>query len=481
MKTRKYISYLLITLSIIIMLSANWVMNYFNNPTFDQLIYHVYTSVGGTDMGIILNYVKLCLLVPFIIIILLFIFRKKINTILKNKKISVCFLIISIIIFGGSSYYSLNHIGTIEYLKNHNIDSKFIEENYVDPKDVNIEFPKKLRNLVVIYIESMESSFTSTKEGGLFENNYIPKLNKLAKENISFSNSENLGGTSPIYGTGWTTAGLVSTIAGIPIKSPFVNDAINDNPFTYPKITSLAEILEDQGYKEKLILGSEASFGGINDFFQNHGNFEIFDVKTARETGFLTKENESAWGINDKDLFEYAKKDLTEISESKEPFYYNIITIDTHAPNGNVTSECPISYKNDYANAVNCSDLHVSEFISWLTKQEFYKNTTIVVMGDHLSMNGDFFNKVDSSKRRIYNAFINSAVDTKNTKNREFYQMDYFPTILASLGVKIEGNRLAMGTNLFSDEKTLMEKYGYETVNSELSKYSKFYNNNILY
>ena len=102
-------------------------------------------------------------------------------------------------------------------------------------------------------------------------------------------------------------------------------------------------------------------------------------------------------------------------------------------------------------------------------------------MGDHLSMNGDFFNKVDSSKRRIYNAFINSAVDTKNTKNREFYQMDYFPTILASLGVKIEGNRLAMGTNLFSDEKTLMEKYSYETVNSELSKYSKFYNNNILY
>ena len=72
MKTRKYISYLLITLSIIIMLSANWVMNYFDNPTFDQLIYHVYTSVGGTDMGIILNYVKLCLLVPFIIIILLF-------------------------------------------------------------------------------------------------------------------------------------------------------------------------------------------------------------------------------------------------------------------------------------------------------------------------------------------------------------------------------------------------------------------------
>ena len=59
--------------------------------------------------------------------------------------------------------------------------------------------------------------------------------------------------------------------------------------------------------------------------------------------------------------------------------------------------------------------------------------------------------------------------------------MDYFPTILASIGVKIEGNRLALGTNLFSDEKTLIEKYTYENVNTELSKYSKFYNSNILY
>ena len=102
-------------------------------------------------------------------------------------------------------------------------------------------------------------------------------------------------------------------------------------------------------------------------------------------------------------------------------------------------------------------------------------------MGDHLSMNGDFFKKVDASNRRIYNAFLNSDATTKNTKNREFYQMDYFPTILASIGVKIEGERLGLGTNLFSDEQTLIEKYGYDEVNSNLSKYSKFYIDNILY
>ena len=58
--------------------------------------------------------------------------------------------------------------------------------------------------------------------------------------------------------------------------------------------------------------------------------------------------------------------------------------------------------------------------------------------------------------------------------------MDLYPTTLAALGATIEGNRLALGTNLFSDEQTLIEKYGLEYVNNELMKVSKFYDNNIL-
>lgn len=58
--------------------------------------------------------------------------------------------------------------------------------------------------------------------------------------------------------------------------------------------------------------------------------------------------------------------------------------------------------------------------------------------------------------------------------------MDLYPTTLASLGVKIDGDRLALGTNLFSNENTLIEKYGLEYVNNELKKTSKFYNSHIL-
>lgn len=52
--------------------------------------------------------------------------------------------------------------------------------------------------------------------------------------------------------------------------------------------------------------------------------------------------------------------------------------------------------------------------------------------------------------------------------------------MVAALGVKIDGDRLGLGTNLFSGKKTLVEQYGgIENLNSELSKRSAYYENKI--
>jgi len=48
------------------------------------------------------------------------------------------------------------------------------------------------------------------------------------------------------------------------------------------------------------------------------------------------------------------------------------------------------------------------------------------------------------------------------------------------MGVEIEGERLGLGTNLFSEEKTLTEQYGYENLGKELEKKSSFYNEEFL-
>ena len=83
----------------------------------------------------------------------------------------------------------------------------------------------------------------------------------------------------------------------------------------------------------------------------------------------------------------------------------------------------------------------------------------------------------DSYTNEVYNCFINSAVtaDEGVEKNREFSTCDIFPTVLASLGVKIDGDRLALGTNLFSGLPTIPERMGRETFYDELQKSSRFY------
>ena len=55
-----------------------------------------------------------------------------------------------------------------------------------------------------------------------------------------------------------------------------------------------------------------------------------------------------------------------------------------------------------------------------------------------------------------------------------------YPTTLASLGVKIDGDKLGLGVNLFSDQKTILEEYGLTYVNNEIKKKSFFYDNVLL-
>ena len=150
-----------------------------------------------------------------------------------------------------------------------------------------------------------------------------------------------------------------------------------------------------------------------------------------------------------------------------------MLTTNTHFTDGYIEKDCHKKYKNTYYNAVSCSATQIEEFISWAQEQPFYENTTIVLVGDHVSMQNDAYPK--EANRRIYNLFINTGIDTANTTNREFSTIDYFPTTLASIGVNIKGDRLGLGTNLFSDKKTLIEKKGYKKVKKEIAKHSNYY------
>lgn len=56
----------------------------------------------------------------------------------------------------------------------------------------------------------------------------------------------------------------------------------------------------------------------------------------------------------------------------------------------------------------------VYEFVRWIQEQDFYDNTTIVISSDHLTMDVDFFDDLDTSyERTVYNLFINPVVTTE--------------------------------------------------------------------
>ena len=228
-------------------------------------------------------------------------------------------------------------------------------------------------------------------------------------------------------------------------------------------------------------MGSDAGFGGRRHYITEHGGYEIGDTKAMIAAGKLPEGYAQWWGYEDAKLFEFAKETLTELSASSQPFNMTMLTADTHFPDGYVCEFCEETHNDQYANVLSCSSKMVYEFISWIQQQDFYENTTIVISGDHLTMDPEFLESLDEDyTRTIYNCIINSAVEPVQEKDRQFGVFDMFPTTLAAMGVKIQGERLALGTNLFSKEKTLTEIHGRENLNKELQKNSKFYNEVIL-
>lgn len=388
---------------------------------------------------------------------------------------------------GRAAYEVYDELDVKEYLVSQKKESHFIEQNYVDPRTTKITFPEQKRNLIYIYLESMESTFASKEDGGGLDFNCIPELTKLAEENTNFSNTDKLGGGYPAYGGTWTMAGIFSQTSGIPIKNSEQTDDVNATLAEQSSFSSQARNLEDifadEGYNQCFMIGSDATFGGRRAYFESHGKgqTEICDYNTAKENGQIPEDYYVWWGYEDQKLFANAQEKLTELSSKDEPFNFTMLTVDTHFEDGYVCEQCQNEFgDNQYANVMACSSRQVDAFVKWIQQQPFYENTTIVISGDHLTMDSDFCNDVSEDyERSVYNVFINlpEGLDTsfEKTHSREFATLDMFPTTLAAMGVTIEGDRLALGVNLFSDEQTLTEQYGRKGLDKELMKKSKFY------
>ena len=490
-----------IVLSVALVYLLIWSKYIFGNVPFAQILYHITVPLAGTDTSIVSSYfigvapwVALSVVIMILMAVMNHFWKKncgkepkkfwgrvwkriqKINGFLVKRKFkisSIILIIVLVVNFFGFGIHS--------WLYGRFDSSTIFEDYYVDAATANIKAPEKKKNLIFILSESLEASYSDPENGGCMDKNYIPRLTELAKANTHFSRNESLAGAIEVDGTGWTMASMVAQTTGVPLMIPARRNAYGKYAEFLPGITSMGEILEQNGYVNELLIGSKKEFAGVDKYFGQHGNYEIFDFNTAMEKEYVMYHN-GFWGIEDWDLFQIARDEVSRLASGDQPFNIMINTIDLHTPGGYRCLACGYEHEDNYQDIISCQDRLITKFVAWCEEQDFYEDTVIVVAGDHLSMAPIVKNEYtpDGYSRSAFNAIINSDLEPVNATNRLFTTMDMFPTILASLGFEIEGNRLGLGTNLYSEEKTVMETVGKKEFMEEISKNSKLYNKEIL-
>ena len=469
----------------IIFSSAKWIIRKFGQVTYEQIMFHL-NMPFHSEIRIILSYFQNTFMTGIIITLLLYVlFSQKYH--LKYKKLEKIrtyiyqkslFLNILYFIFCVAYFCVRMNVWTmVTYHRHKRIVSNFYEQNYVIPQKTHIAFQNTPRNLIIIFMESIESTFAKTDFQNYFGEDLIPHLHLLANQNINFSDTNDLGGAYLVDGTQWTQAALFAKTCGAPIQLP-IREANFFNPKYdfYPNAWCLYDILRQQNYNESFIIGTNGEFAGMNRFIKTHGDQHFFDAQYFHRSVNKLLYKKRRKDISDEKLFTYAKDELTYLAKQQKPFVVTLMTIDTHFGTQEFSeTNCKYLYGNDknLKNVVTCADLQIADFVKWIQNQPFYENTTIVLLGDHLMMNNSLTSEM---RRRPLNIFINSAIPASKTNNRIFTPFDIYPTILESMGAQIEGHRLGLGTSLFSNIPTLTEgTFSIEDMNTEIRKSSKIY------
>lgn len=347
--------------------------------------------------------------------------------------------------------------------------SKFFAENYINPDSVKIIAPEQKRNLILIYLESLETTFSDKEHGGNQDSNLIPEITELSLQNISFGkNNNHIGGGFDTKGTNHTFGSFHTRSLGIP------------NIINYKKTPilhhykSLYKILNDYGYKQIFFQGNPGLYREFHDFAIDQKIDEVYGPDDLAQRLNLDYEKfikkQGFKNVQDKDAFRFASQILDTISE---PFSLTFFTIDTHSPHGLYDPDCvkasDKSNKDELLKAsARCVSRELNKFLGSLKKRPFYGNTSIIVFGDHLFMGNRLVEGF--ANRKWVDVFINAPKVPISEEKRIFSDIDMFPSILSSINFDINGDRLGFGTDLFSDKKTLIEEIGLDSLNKELGQ-----------
>jgi len=326
-----------------------------------------------------------------------------------------------------NNQFSLNN--SVNYVKN------YLNINHNNDPDLGSSLTRFVKtkgkpvnaNVVIVLMESLSSEFLNWQYKG---KSLTPYLHSLIEKSYYFEN---------LYSAGThTNNGILATLYGF--LPPFDKFAMSSGYYF-----GLPMNLRNHGYQNLFFITGNPHFDNMYSFLSDNGFDKIYS-----QDDYPKNEIVNTWGVSDEYLFKYGIKELNKAHKENKPFFATFLTVSNHPP-----VVIPERFKDAGGNELECVisfvDNSIKDFMQEAEKQDWYKNTIFVFLGDH----GKIIGKQTYDMPLNYNhipLIIYSDIFNESKKIKDFgSQVDVYPTIMGLLNKPYINSSL--GIDLFKTKR----------------------------
>lgn len=340
---------------------------------------------------------------------------------------------------------------------------EYIQQHYAKPNPEYFGMAKG-RNVIYIHLESFQQFLIDYKLNvNDKEYEVTPFLNSLyhSNETFAFSNVFNqvkAGKTSD------AETMIETGLFGLNQGSFMVNYGGTNTQQAAPFI------LSKNGYNSSAVFhGNAGSFWNRNTAYKQWGYNYFFDAS------YFTKQNSSnsfQYGLNDKYMLRDSIKYLERL---QQPFYTKFITVSNHYPYTTSLSGDDLGFPlaktqdetiNGYFATANYLDSSIKAFFDYLKESGLYKNSIIVLYGDHygisnsrnpslaplLDKNSETWSSYDNAMlQRVPYMVVIPSMDKGRIIDTYGGEIDMLPTLEHLLGIDSQ-KFLQVGQDMLSPD-----------------------------
>lgn len=256
-----------------------------------------------------------------------------------------------------------------------------------------------------------------------------PRFNQLRKEGIYFAN---------MYASGDRTyKGLPAIFSGYPAMP---NGTIIHSPAKSIKLEVLSNLFKEKGYATPFFYGGEPEFANIKSYLLQGG----FDPIVGKND-FEAKDMNSKWGAHDGVV---AKRVLHDLAKEKSPFFAAWLTLTSHEP---FETPVPVVFngidvKTKFLNSLHYTDAVIGDFIDSCKAQAWWKNTLIIITGDHGHILPDSDHRANDFRTPML--WLGGALKSDSVViEKNVSQLDIAATVAAQFG--LDKTRFPFSKNVF--------------------------------